>query len=642
MSTFREIALPLAERGFHVFPLIPRQKRPLPIKGDADHFDAATVDPLQIEAWNVQKPDANVGLAPDEIFCFLETDDEAELKAVCGDLPPEIWETTRVSASPNRCYYIFRQTSRTRKTGNMTLTREGRENLFEFKQHRALCVGPGSTHPSGRTYNVTWQDIPAMPDALLNRLCEAKGADKPTAKTAMSAEAQKQTELLDRFLDTYEVATLGDWFSKGRSWYRPIECPWADQHENENEGTSTCVVFTEGGGYGFDCKHRCADKGWREFRAELQTRHTDKRFSFVEPDCSVTIGAGTVPNVGAASTVPNIPVDWRAHYHSIYDHDHVGPPEFLIEGFLQRQAIMGIGAFVGQKKTLQALNIAWSLCSGEPLFGRFKVVRQPTRVLYLGPENGMISFAARVNQIGLREYMGKTFFYTTMSMPEKLPLTSLTPEEIGGAVIFIDTAIRYTEGNENDASQMKGFAELAFSLIRGGAESVVLLHHSPKSMTKANELTLENSFRGTGELSAFLSVALAMRTQDMNDEYNSASLIRFVKQRDFEPKPSSFEVTTDRATCRMTFVEGSHGATVAKTPANADGRKADALQVIRDNPHLSLSKIAAKLKAMGIKRSKSWVGNQRYEIVNSAIGSSTVHAPRKKENDDETYHPHQN
>src|ERR1035438_10280826 len=85
--------------------------------------------------------------------------------------------------------------------------------------------------------------------------------------------------------------------------------------------------------------------------------------------------------------------------------------------FLQRQAIMGMGAFVGQKKTLLALNVAWSLCSGEPLFGMLKVIRPPTRVLYLGPENGMMSFANRVNQIGLRDYLGKTFFYTTMSMP---------------------------------------------------------------------------------------------------------------------------------------------------------------------------------------------------------------------------------
>ena len=79
MNFFEEIALPLAERGFHCFPLVPKSKRPMSVKGDADHFDASTTEPEQIKSWDSQEPNANVGIAPDEIFCFLETDDEAAL-----------------------------------------------------------------------------------------------------------------------------------------------------------------------------------------------------------------------------------------------------------------------------------------------------------------------------------------------------------------------------------------------------------------------------------------------------------------------------------------------------------------------------------------------------------------------------------
>jgi hypothetical protein len=315
---------------------------------------------------------------------------------------------------------------------------------------------------------------------------------------------------------------------------------------------------------------------------------------------------------------PAVPVDWRTHYHTLAEHDNVGPPEFLIEEFLQRQAIMGIGAFVGQKKTLLALNIAWALCSGEALFGRFKVNRKPTRVLYLGPENGLISFASRVNKIGLREHLGKTFFYTTLSMPQKLPLTDLTLEEIHGAVVFIDTAIRYVEGDENSSTHMKEFAELAFSLIRDGAEGVVLLHHSPKSTTKASELTLENSFRGTGELTAFLSVALSLRTQNMDDEYNSPSLVRFVKQRDFEPEPGSFEVLTSRETCRMAFVRDSQGAVVMKkSDTNKDGKGDVVDALIRQYAGLSGMAIMKKLAEAGIVRQKSWICARRKKLTDA-------------------------
>lgn len=321
--------------------------------------------------------------------------------------------------------------------------------------------------------------------------------------------------------------------------------------------------------------------------------------------------------VNGPKAEPVTVTDWREHYHTATEHDDVGPPSFLINGFLPEQAIMGIGAFVGQKKTLAALNIVYSLCSGEPLFGKYEVARKPARVLYLGPENGMISFSDRVNRIGLREYLCKNFFYATMSIQETRPLTALMPEEIEDAAIVIDTAIRFTDGSENDAAMMKEFAKHAFSLIRNKAACVIMLHHSPKSMTKSHELTLENSFRGTGELSAFLSVALAMRTQDMDNEYESASLLRFVKQRDFEPKPSSFEVRTSRETCRMTFVDGSDGASVVLgNTANKDGKDDAAIVLMKSGPNVKLSnvKMSKLLEDAGIDRSKEWVRLKRLEL----------------------------
>ena len=618
--TFLDIARPLAERGFRVFPLVPKDKRPVKMSW-GDHFDAATTDISALEQWDAEVPRANVGISPDENFCFLETDDEAALREVCAELPPEIWDTARVSARDNRCYFIFRQTMRTRKTGNMTVTREGKENLFEFKQHRVYVTGPGSIHPkTDKPYGAEWRTIPAMPDVLLHRLEELyTGGPKTTDADTMDAETTRQTALLDSFLGTYEVSTTGDWFNKGKQWYRPIVCPWEDTHENSNQGTSTCIVYTEGGGYGFDCKHRCASKTWKEFRAEVQGRFPDRKFSFVEQTGEVIMGSQQ-----AAATK-----DWRSHYHTVEEHDSVGPPRFLIDGFLPEQCIMGIGAFVGQKKTLAALNIVFSLCSGDQLFGKYKVTRKPTRVLYLGPENGLMSFSDRVNRIGLRDYLGENFFYSTMSMSEKRPLTALVPEEIEDAAIVIDTAIRFTDGSENDAAMMKAFAEHAFALIRDKAACVIMLHHSPKSMTKSHELTLENSFRGTGELSAFLSVAIAMRTQDMDNEYESASLLRFVKQRDFEPKPSSFEVKTSRETCRMTFVDGSDGASVViGNTTNKDGKDAAAISLmeVKANMKLSNVKMAKLLEAAGIDRSKEWVRLKRLElgIGGLKVGSNPI------------------
>ena len=139
-SFFSDIALPLAARGFQVFPLIPKSKRPIAMPGEYDHFDAATTDAGQIQEWAGQLPDANVALSPDEIFCFLETDDESALKEACKDLPSDIWSTARVSARENRCYFIFRQTSRTKRAG-------GRERGMDagMGKSKALVSAGGET-----------------------------------------------------------------------------------------------------------------------------------------------------------------------------------------------------------------------------------------------------------------------------------------------------------------------------------------------------------------------------------------------------------------------------------------------------------------------------------------------------------------
>src|SRR5712671_2408823 len=95
--SFLDIARPLAERGFRVFPLVPQQKFPVKLSW-GDHFDAATTDVAVLEQWGKEQPRANVGLSPDENFCFLETDSETELKEACLDIPPEVWDTARVSS----------------------------------------------------------------------------------------------------------------------------------------------------------------------------------------------------------------------------------------------------------------------------------------------------------------------------------------------------------------------------------------------------------------------------------------------------------------------------------------------------------------------------------------------------------------
>ena len=93
------------------------------------------------------------------------------------------------------------------------------------------------------------------------------------------------------------------------------------------------------------------------------------------------------------------------------------------------------------------------------MFDFFAVTEPATRVLYLCPEMGLRSFADRARKIGLMPYIGKTFFCRTMSADGTLDLAALTIEELSGAVVIIDTAVRYLKGDENSSEHMREFAE---------------------------------------------------------------------------------------------------------------------------------------------------------------------------------------
>jgi hypothetical protein len=330
--------------------------------------------------------------------------------------------------------------------------------------------------------------------------------------------------------------------------------------------------------------------------------------------------------VSGAPEPPAEPIVWQSRYHTQEEMRSVPPPSFLIEGFLQVDSITALAAPVAQRKSLIALNVAHALCTGESLFGHFPVVRKPTRVLYLCPEMGLASFTGRVKDIGLLDYVGTTLFCQTMNSAKLLKLDELTDEELAGAVVIVDTAVRYIEGDENSSEHMRAFAAGIFRIkaAMGGTGAVVLLHHSSKSTKESNELTLENTMRGSGELGAFITCCWATRLQDPNDPYKSNSYLKNVKQRDFESEP--FEVTAEN-NCRFKWVEQPNGGKAVLVgralgaPANKDGMDDAALALVDAHPELSGPKMAALLAQHGIKRSKDWVNKRRFDALQANGGN---------------------
>jgi hypothetical protein len=59
--------------------------------------------------------------------------------------------------------------------------------------------------------------------------------------------------------------------------------------------------------------------------------------------------------------------------------------------------------------------------------------------------------------------------------------------------------------------------------------------------------------------------------------------------------------------------------TQSRSVADRDGKGAEAIRVIQDCPELSVRSLVEKLKEMGIKRGRTWVGEKLSEVKKTGV-----------------------
>ena len=571
---FLEIAIRNAARGFRVIPL--RGKEAF-LKGWPG---LATTDEKQIREWAAKFPDYNCGVAGGSDVIILDSDRVSRLKELCADHWAAWFHTYSVSSGrPDRAHFYFLATPEVLDFGNRKHEEPGiKGNIFEIKGKCTQATAEGSVHPdTGGTYRIT-QDLPLIPFPL---------------------------ELLALLREMWQKSNP----SGKRKWNLPV---------HDGEGRDDFLISQAG-------RLRNAGASEAIIRAHLEEINEDPsimadpksdsdldriarsaaRYDVPEPVGEVVIG----------STEPKPPVDWRTRYLTFERVRDAKPVEFLIQGFLALDSITALAAPVGQRKSLIALNVAHALCTGEPLFDYFKVVKQPSRVVYLCPEMGLSSFSMRLKQIGLDSYVGKTLFCQTMD-EDSVKLTDLD-EELPGAVVIIDTLTRFVEGDQNSSDDMSRFAKVIFSLKRRGA-TILLLHHSIKGSNNGS-LTLDSAMRGSTELAAFVTSCWATRLLDTDEPYQSPSRLANVKQRDFESKPFDVKSGTD---CRLHIIGEPGQIAESKNKADADA-EAVLAAILKESPKLGINKLQEALRCAGYKKGAKWVTKARTAILGTGVTLSS-------------------
>jgi putative DNA primase/helicase len=151
-----DYALHLASLGFAVFPLRPRDKRPL----TRDGFKSASKDPAQIQQWWSQWPDANLAIATGAASGVFVVDEDAPGACDPLQLPP----TLTASTGKGR-HYFFQYPGP---------SASGAGKIGPHIDHRSdggYVVAAPSIHPSGARYEwVNWCAPVPLPSSVIAAL----------------------------------------------------------------------------------------------------------------------------------------------------------------------------------------------------------------------------------------------------------------------------------------------------------------------------------------------------------------------------------------------------------------------------------------------------------------------------------------
>jgi hypothetical protein len=171
-------ALCLAERGLHVFPCKPRDKRPATANGLKD----ATTDTSVIEKWWRSEPELNVAIATGKLSGVFVVDidgidAEAELtklEAQHGALPPTVEALT---SRGRHTYFLWPD----------RLVRNSASKIapgIDTRGEGGYVLAPPSVHPSGRRYEWSVDSanaFAAAPDWLLDKIADPTNGTRPAA-----------------------------------------------------------------------------------------------------------------------------------------------------------------------------------------------------------------------------------------------------------------------------------------------------------------------------------------------------------------------------------------------------------------------------------------------------------------------------
>lgn len=482
MTDFLSEALNLAEKGFAVFPLKPRQKVPATAHGCKD----ATRDIEQIVSWWTEQPDCNIGIATGSTsggLVVIDVDND-KLKGKTGSASLRTWEKTNgelpetVSCITGSGGYHFYYRSPEHYTNTVGIIPD-----VDVRAEGGYVVAPPSVHPNGSLYE--WENDPA--DTLVRPETDVVRRFLATQKKKEQEERSADAPIPDGHRTNELIKLVGLLIDRGLS-RSAIEA--AVRAENE----AKCVP----------------PKTEQELQSEI-FKAFDRGWVPTHPyrDDPMRMLPDPVPlNTVWEDTPPMAPV--------------------LIDGVLRQGHKMILSAPSKAGKSFALMQLAYAIAEGMNWFGSRCT---QGRVLYINMEIDDPSFYNRFKSIYQRKGMagaGNHIENITVwgLRGYSMPLRNLTEQIIDTAkhdylAIIIDPLYKVMDGDENSNSDIGRMVGEFDKIARYTGSAVIYAHHFAKG-TAGDRDTIDRG-AGAGTFARDPDAILTMTQLDLPDEVNEVN-----------------------------------------------------------------------------------------------------------------------
>lgn len=232
------------------------------------------------------------------------------------------------------------------------------------------------------------------------------------------------------------------------------------------------------------------------------------------------------------------------------------PCRWMIEELWGASCVGLVGGAPKCCKSWTALEMAVSVASGTPCFGRYVVPERGKALLYLA-EDSLPVIRERVSALAAHRGLAidalDVHVIRVASMRLDLAADQArlqeTARELRPKLLVLDPLVRIHRIDENDASQVSALLSYLRGLQRELDLSVVLVHHTRKNHSPG--LQAGQGLRGSGDFHAWSDSALYLR------KVRGALVLTIEHRAAASPDPVGLRLVTDGIGPHLEVVEGS-------------------------------------------------------------------------------------